>query len=383
MKYYFMMTLCVISWAGLAQTSTGAGDWETDGNWSTGTAPSGNIDNQTITIGVGTITRNGDIRFNSNSNGDLVVNDYLVITGSLIWSSNSNNAGLSVNDTLVIQGDLELENNAGSNINIDIAASGVLIVQGNLTVDNSALNGVDVSSGGTLVVGGDFDTGSGSNITNNGSIYAGSTSGSSSVTGSGGAIDDLTDLSTDDPDLCAVADACSAILPVTLIDFTGTWQGDDLILTWRTASEQDNDYFTLEHSGDGLSFNELDQIPGQGTTYATQQYKYTLSPYAESDQFFRLKQTDYDGTEEYVGYLRVRTPGTSYDYFSIYPNLVSYGDLMEVNNPVLRWVIYDINGKVLQTGDEASIDVQLPKGSYFVSLENLVLREVKRVIVLD
>ena len=51
-------------------------------------------------------------------------------------------------------------------------------------------------------------------------------------------------------------------LPVKLISFTGKTDGNHSILNWATASEKNNDHFSLERSADGKTFTELVQIPG-------------------------------------------------------------------------------------------------------------------------
>ena len=56
-------------------------------------------------------------------------------------------------------------------------------------------------------------------------------------------------------------------LPVTLVHFIVERKNkNNVLLTWETASEINNDYFVVERSIDGLSWNQLDSIEGSGTT---------------------------------------------------------------------------------------------------------------------
>ena len=361
---------------GLAQTTNSSGDWETDGNWDTGAAPSENIDNQIITIGVGPIVRNGSVRFNTNSNGDLIVNDYLTISGDLTWSANSGNADLVINDTLVISGNLVLETNAGSNITMDIAATGALIVQGDFTVANSALNGVDVDGGGLLVVGGDFDTGSGSNISNDGNIYSGSTSGTGNVTGAGGAVGTLTDLVADFPSI-----DLGALLPVDLVFFRGKTEKGQTILEWATAQELNNDFFTIEQSLDGVVFEVLDQMTGHGTKETMTHYRYEIDGIANS-LFYRLKQTDFDGRFEYLGTIYISNQETRTDFYNVYPTMVSKGESLMFSSQAGKWTLFDIKGNLISTGTNSrSIVSPRRSGLYLIRLENAVFSETRRFMV--
>ncbi|MBX3163165.1 MAG: T9SS type A sorting domain-containing protein [Bacteroidetes bacterium] len=88
-------------------------------------------------------------------------------------------------------------------------------------------------------------------------------------------------------------------LPVKLIRFDATTHLNTVELWWATASEKNNDYFTIEKSADGIEFSELSKISGAGNSQRTLNYTYVdINPY-EGISYYRLKQTDYDGKFEY------------------------------------------------------------------------------------
>ena len=94
--------------------------------------------------------------------------------------------------------------------------------------------------------------------------------------------------------------AVSALLPIELTSFTATATDYGFEFNWVTASENENDYFTLEYSIDGVDFNEIDYIHGAGTTSETSEYEYRWDEAPEFDVvYFRLKQTDYNGEYSY------------------------------------------------------------------------------------
>jgi hypothetical protein len=87
-------------------------------------------------------------------------------------------------------------------------------------------------------------------------------------------------------------------LPVELVKFQGKCESADVILTWSTASETNNDFFTLEKSLNGIDFQELAIIDAAGNSSATTNYSYTdVNSFAEG-AYYRLKQTDYNGQSE-------------------------------------------------------------------------------------
>ena len=85
-------------------------------------------------------------------------------------------------------------------------------------------------------------------------------------------------------------------LPVELVSFTGECDKNNISINWVTASEVNNDYFTLERSTNGTDFIEVARIDGAGTTN-------TISNYQVLDDgisglvpvYYRLKQFDYNG----------------------------------------------------------------------------------------
>ncbi len=70
-------------------------------------------------------------------------------------------------------------------------------------------------------------------------------------------------------------------------------------LNWQTSSETNNDFFTVERSADAVHFEVLSQVKGAGTTSASQQYTWTDQSSLFGISYYRLKQTDYDGSFTY------------------------------------------------------------------------------------
>jgi hypothetical protein len=89
--------------------------------------------------------------------------------------------------------------------------------------------------------------------------------------------------------------ACNTSLPIELLSFTGEVNGKSNILKWITATEINNDYFTVERSEDAITFNEVGKVDGAGNSLSTKQYSMLDNKPYKTITYYRLVQTDYDG----------------------------------------------------------------------------------------
>ncbi|MDA3911584.1 MAG: T9SS type A sorting domain-containing protein [Bacteroidales bacterium] len=86
-------------------------------------------------------------------------------------------------------------------------------------------------------------------------------------------------------------------LPVELIDFDAICENSNALMTWVTASESNNNYFILEKSKDATNWIEIAKIQGAGFSYSEQRYSYLDNSLFTGENYYRLKQVDFDGTE--------------------------------------------------------------------------------------
>lgn len=100
-------------------------------------------------------------------------------------------------------------------------------------------------------------------------------------------------------------------LPVELISFTATKQNEQVLLNWNTASEINNKSFSVERSYDAQTWNEIGIVKGAGTTLRNTNYQFSdnnphsLSSNPPTSIFYRLKQMDFDGKENYSNIVAV------------------------------------------------------------------------------
>lgn len=88
-------------------------------------------------------------------------------------------------------------------------------------------------------------------------------------------------------------------LPVELIAFNASCAKNHAELKWSTASEENNDYFSVEKSLNNKDFKSIGVVNGAGTSSQIHHYNFTDENELGSQTFYRLKQTDYNSNFKY------------------------------------------------------------------------------------
>jgi hypothetical protein len=112
----------------------------------------------------------------------------------------------------------------------------------------------------------------------------------------------------------------TAPLPIELLSFTGKNMGNANLLEWTTATETNNDYFTLEHSKNGISFEEITRVDGAGSSTSEKSYSAKDNyPYG-GVTYYRLKQTDFDGNFTHSAVIALENKFNDITVENIHPN---------------------------------------------------------------
>ncbi|HSL89606.1 MAG TPA: zinc-dependent metalloprotease family protein [Ignavibacteriaceae bacterium] len=94
-------------------------------------------------------------------------------------------------------------------------------------------------------------------------------------------------------------------IPVELISFIAEASLNGITLKWKTATETNNNGFSVEKSSNGVSFTEISFVKGMGTTINQSEYLFNDDNVKVGRFFYRLKQIDYDGTYSYSNIISV------------------------------------------------------------------------------
>ncbi len=169
-------------------------------------------------------------------------------------------------------------------------------------------------------------------------------------------------------------------LPVTLASFTATRQQQTVQLKWTTASEQNNRGFTIQRSGNAQTFSNIGFVAaaGDGNSNATRQYQFKDERPLNGINYYRLQQTDVDGSYSYSATRTVNFNLSS--YFKVYPaitqnqlNIELANGLVADGSTILRLV--DVSGKIhvakpMRLSKEVLYLQGLPTGMYLLQLQH-------------
>jgi len=166
----------------------------------------------------------------------------------------------------------------------------------------------------------------------------------------------------------------STVLPVSLVRFVCSAEDKSILLQWNTASEISNDFFAIERSADGRDFSEIGRIKGMGDSAEPQVYDFADSNPLPGKNYYRLRQTDFDGRFSYSRVVSAMF-GQASD-IRLFPSPVVDKLKVELEKPVREngvWQIFDLAGRLAMSGDfmtdNADIEVdaeELPSGVYFL-----------------
>ncbi len=166
-------------------------------------------------------------------------------------------------------------------------------------------------------------------------------------------------------------------LPVELIDFAANAGKEVIDLYWRTASELNNEGFDLQRSPDARNWETLEFISGFGTSLEKRSYTYTDKNPLKGQNYYRLKQMDYDGQFEYSKVVSVEVVGER-NAMLFSPNPGSEGGSVNLridseNFESGELTLFDMTGKavLVQKISSANMDLDLSylsKGIYAARL---------------
>ena len=166
-----------------------------------------------------------------------------------------------------------------------------------------------------------------------------------------------------------------AALPIELLDFKGKALEDKNALSWTTVSEQNNAFFTLERSFDGQNFKAIAQMQGQGTSNNTHHYSFDDTHIAATQYYYRLLQTDFDGTTHILPTIQLKRRTETADFTVQYhQDSFEIGTTLVDNRIVYKAYLYDMSGKQLaekKFSTDCSFDVShFSSGVYLIRIEN-------------
>jgi hypothetical protein len=184
-------------------------------------------------------------------------------------------------------------------------------------------------------------------------------------------------------------------LPVELALFDAACNGQNTILSWVTATEQNNDYFTLERSCDEnfLNYQTIATIPGSGNSSTIKEYSYTDYDATAGDCYYRLSQTDLNGTKTEFAPISINCKeNAAFNFVGVLPNpVLDEVNILftSINSESVTITITDMVGQPLLTRTiipEVGLNKikmstsDFSSGVYFINITNGTKSFLKKIV---
>ncbi len=317
------------------QFSLGTGASFENQEGATGSSGNLQINNDASWVNQGTFTTNGNFSVNSNgeatnlgtltilgnleSNHDFMSIGYLTVAGNLRINGNSSmdlegwvdvGGDVEVNKNLNQAGQMEIGGNFTVNGGAKALVAGLIDVDGNLT-NNSRISGPDPTANayGRINVAG--------NTTQNG---GGSMTNLLDVCDAGYPATGLdTNWGNKDATVTHCVNSPQSSFPVEWLSFDAHAKGPLVELSWSTARESNNDFFTVERSVDAVQFEEVAKISAVGNTEAPTSYQALDANPPIGRIYYRIRQTDFDGQTSFTNRVELSMESEGFAV-NLYPN---------------------------------------------------------------
>jgi hypothetical protein len=165
------------------------------------------------------------------------------------------------------------------------------------------------------------------------------------------------------------------VLPVTFVAFDLQVHAHEVALDWSTSEELNNSYFTVQRTQDGKDWVDIAFIAGAGSSQSLRHYHFTDKHALPGLSYYRIRQTDFDGSHSFTELLRAEVAVAAPD-FQLTPNpadkllqIKLRGDLGQY----AEYIITNLSGQTQLRGAVEKQDLaigveQLPPGIYLVRL---------------
>jgi hypothetical protein len=187
-----------------------------------------------------------------------------------------------------------------------------------------------------------------------------------------------------------------SFIPVELSSFSATVSGNNIMLSWITATEVNNSHFEIQRSTDGVGFENRGVIEGNGTSTEINYYSFEDRNLSAGKYYYRLKQVDYNGTFEFSDVIETEVITVNdFELSQNYPNPFNPSTIISFNIPkdeLVSLKVFDVMGNevanVLNEQKSAgyySIEFnasELASGTYFYKLQAGDKTEVRKMLLL-
>jgi hypothetical protein len=383
-------------------------------------------DSYFVNSSAGTIAVDGYFTNNENftNNGNITVakkftnswNSIMVNTGTIQISKEFKNQGSLTNSGAIISGNKFVNdwgstfNNSGNfTVNNKFENRGAVTNSGTITSADLFKNKGSLTNTNTVNINDDFSNDWGTTVNNTGVINvlydlnnygsivndgglivdgsANSNSGTISGTGNLCNSDGVTDPTGGSKGVsCPICVGEQGNLPVEMVEFKAAFNGSAVIISWTTVAEINNERFEVLRSVDGVDFQMVGTVAGNGNSNIKINYDFTDNSPVSGVVYYALRQVDYDGTSVLSKIIEVNVD-TENDAM-VYPNPVNGGSDLNIethNNTEKVVEIYNVAGSKVRSFNSCDSHIVLntdgiERGVYIVRIiwnTNIISKKIQ------
>jgi hypothetical protein len=253
-------------------------------------------------------------------------------------------------------------------INSTLSCSVFWVVEGQITIGNSSIvKGTFIANNAAISMG------NGGNL--RGRLF--STTGAIA----------FDDIDADNTAACHQQTFPSPPLPIELLSFEAECENQNITLEWTTASEMNNDFFTIERSIDGINWQIISTITGAGNSSSIMNYSFIDISNSFENSYYRLKQTDFNGSNKYSSIIAVKNCEKDFNELSIYPNPANEFLNISILFPeekVVSISIYNLLGKIIYYSEGYQSKIVFEdeiQGIYILQVELYTKTIIKKIVI--
>ena len=318
------------------------GNWENPAIWPVGSNPTHNLPGTPdVVVDHDVRVHTAELRLGRDNHGILIVNNRLNIETRLRVTNNHWEIRVSPNANLLVRHGVYFQAGGGGNPSPD------LVISGTARIDGGIHGTGDIRGTGTLVV-----------------DFIGPYINTGPFTSNGGRI-----VYNQDP------------LPIELLSFSANAVHNSVRLSWVTATETNNDFFTIERSINLKDWEVLGFVDGAGNSSRPLHYSFTDFNPLTGVSYYRLKQTDYDGKYEYFRPLAMQH-GLHIDdmSFMVLKNFDHWVIALPDGGP-FKVEVFNMHGhRLISREAENNLTIQAPQGPAIIRIIDGTSRHYSRVV---
>jgi hypothetical protein len=184
--------------------------------------------------------------------------------------------------------------------------------------------------------------------------------------------------------------APNSVLPITLLDFYGKPDANQVLLSWQTTNEINNSHFEVLKLDKDNNFNSIGRLEAKKTPGILNNYSFADLKPKNGNNYYQLMQYDIDGKSTPSKIIQVNFSLQS--ALSVYPNPVKAGSIVNVlllsDDAELEFQLIDMQQRVVQQkifsndGKQLTLStVGLMPGLYVMKLKSKTNQYMGKIIV--